>query len=486
MPHELSVIDAISIVEVEPGTNEYDFILAVNGYITEINRLIDAYNQVNDVKTLIEIEQIKTTIEGKYPAIFYSGCLDYVEIIQINLFNELQAGFTACGFQREEPCELAHLIRTIPYEELAALYEALINIEQGLLVNLPEKFKGYGIVLLSNGNNFVYQFTELNTGKPYILSIGDLLNRPKELGIQLGNETRYVKNPYVSRQYTYGTDEDPETGVSTYFTWNINVFPFYKQGSLDNYHAQLTDNKNKLQVVTQQYVQMVDILLDLQNKHRAMPDAKYSNWMVDDQDNLVIIDTKSMIAVNEQLDYQKTLPENRWYNHYIFSEMFADPQLLSGEFNADSLHVFIVGRNLSFSLIDSDYDNPILETPQGEELATLIEQMTTNDLSQRITLSQVKTELEYIQNPRLRTPVLLSALPTLIPETAKETYHTIQKQIASLDTLADDEVRQLNKELNAFIPYCDNTKHVFLSNKQSLHEITDITDVLPSTKTPKE
>jgi serine/threonine protein kinase len=394
-------------------------------FLTELNELVQTslaplikeYNEASSFalcrEKLMAIARVKKTMEQRYLAQCYSSCEDYINKIQIRLFDELEAAFEAFGMQREEPDNLAYLIRTMSHTELNDLIQTLIHMKSiGAEIH---RFKNYSISAISLNNNYIYQFIHTQTNHAEIVIIENRLDRPKEIGTLLGENTVYVKSPDATRQLSY---QRIDSGVATMVTRNIDVLPFYKNGNLENYHEKITGgDQEKVSVALNLYLQMATILSDLQYRYIAFTDMKNSNWIVDDNGQLIILDTKSMTPVEPvTLDYQENLANNRWYGGYysrVGTPNVNPEEFYSEKFNADSLHVFILGRNLYQFLtgVESRYfqgklavdaynfDRPIFKSAVGRHLAELIKQMIAPEPSKRLKLSQVMYQLQQISNP---------------------------------------------------------------------------------------
>jgi hypothetical protein len=434
------MIAPIALSELTPGSKQYEFVEEINASIEHLNHYIEQYNASTSRDLLLDIEQFKQNIERKYPAKCYSQCEDYIRNIQNKLSTELQEGFLASGIERDAPNELAGLIRDISPQQLSYLHQFLRQENLDLIkqyINeekLPEAFRHYDVSVLSKGNNDVYQFTHVGTNTSYVLTIGNRLNQPLDIANKLGEQTSYVINPDASRQFSYLSNH------SSFVTQNISVLPYYPEGSLLGYRKSLQDNNaNYMEMITQivetalsLYTDMAVLFLDLQQRQIAFPDAKNANFIINNdydknkKNRLVITDTKSFFPVDEQLNFQNDRPGNKWYR--VLSTTFykppEHPKLNPGDYlstdishvlkpmNADSLHVFILGRNLyqflanvrshyfqhKYDVKSYDFDRSVFtKSPKGHQLAQLIKQMLEPDAEKRIKLVDVINQLNSIR-----------------------------------------------------------------------------------------
>jgi serine/threonine protein kinase len=471
VPHIISIIEPIEPIE----ASITEFINQINtDYLPSLNAFIADYNNnegVDDVEIhelrcaqLIEIEKIKNQIENRYPASYFTCCPDYIEKIQKKLCNELYTGFVEYGLKIDNSCELAELIRTLSHEELGELYQALTMGTYS--ERIKSKLSGYAIECLSRGNNYIFQLTHAARNESFMVRIGDQLNQPRSQAIELGYQTTYLKNPYASRQYSglvnvrgYDNHRKKVIGLKQ-GTVIIDVLPFYKNSDLATYHAGIIESQAQdgLLSIIRDYQQMVDILLDLQSKHKVFLDAKLSNWMVDDNGKLAIVDAKSILAVTPELEYDAALAENEGHKH-VHSTLYDPPEYASLQFNADKVHAFITGKNLYDTLYSNKNNKKWIASPLGMDLHELIDQMLQRDPMKRITLSQVKAELSYIQQPRLRANALMKIYSSMVE--GREGEALIKIQSGKLATLSnDDAIRQFNTVLQNDIKRLEKNKGV--------------------------
>jgi hypothetical protein len=184
------------------------------------------------------------------------------------------------------------------------------------------------------------------------------------------------------------------------------------------------------------YIDMAHFFLYLQKNGIAFTDAKNYNFIFnrhgqkEKQHQIVVTDTKGFVAVDKNLYYDVRLLDNKW-QALISTPIFNPPEFpipsavythddtdkyRRGTFNADKLHVFVLGRNLYQFLTDSkdeifvdkcevssyDFTQPIFnKSSAGWALAALIKQMLEPNFDQRITLINAKDQLEKIKNREL-------------------------------------------------------------------------------------
>jgi dsDNA-binding SOS-regulon protein len=395
-----------------------DFIQQINRDIKELNLLISDYNTstVNRDQALIAIETAKKTIEEQYPNFCISACIDYMDNIQTTLSNQLQAGFAACGVQRTYPNALVHFISTASSEHLTQLIRCLdkLNSKGSMGMRLPNILDGYQFVKLKSGNNQNYIATDTVTSEQYIIKIENRMGMPRALASALEQKTGHIIAPYTSRPLSYNNNARQEMRI----TRNLQVLPYTPYGDLENFRRIINDTPDDVYCFALHlYSQMALIFLDLQQHGAAFTDAKNMNWLVfadADGFSIKIADSKALEPIDATtLLCDKKQAHNEWYSGYVgllTTPALHPKEINKRQFNADALHVFLLGKNLYHflrgvplsyfkdheTIAPYGFHAPIFAKPLGQYFAILIQQMTNHDPRQRMTLQQVKRELDEL------------------------------------------------------------------------------------------
>jgi hypothetical protein len=75
------------------------------------------------------------------------------------------------------------------------------------------------------------------------------------------------------------------------------------------------------------------------------PDAKLTNWLVNEEGKLILADTKSFVFVDARGNYSNSLPGNE-HTGLLQTSVFRPLELGGGSANADGVHAYILGKNL--------------------------------------------------------------------------------------------------------------------------------------------
>ena len=254
------------------------------------------------------------------------------------------------------------------------------------------------ISFLCGGNS--YNFKVSNTSpdsEPYelVLKIDNRLDSPRNIEQSLlGDEElkKYFSPVYADRPVIFHTSTDEVISRT------LRVTDFCTGGSLFDERIKLdTEGKKtaeKLQIVSDRFLQMVDIMSDLQRKGYLFPDAKATNWLVQGG-KLVIADTKSFLRTDDKGNYDSSHPDN------LFTDLkrtpgFEPPECESNVVNADRVHAFILGKNIEYLL--TKYE---LTTQQGKQLKILIDSLVKIKPEDRLSIKEAQISLFIITNPEV-------------------------------------------------------------------------------------
>ena len=265
-------------------------------------------------------------------------------------------------------------------------------------VDFKDFWSKHQISFLGGGNS--YNFKVSNTSpdsEPYelVLKIDNRLDSPRNIEQSLlGDEElkKYFSPVYADRPVIFHTSTDEVISRT------LRVTDFCTGGSLFDERIKLdTEGKKtaeKLQIVSDRFLQMVDIMSDLQRKGYLFPDAKATNWLVQGG-KLVIADTKSFLRTDDKGNYDSSHPDN------LFTDLkrtpgFEPPECESNVVNADRVHAFILGKNIEYLL--TKYE---LTTQQGKQLKILIDSLVKIKPEDRLSIKEAQISLFIITNPEV-------------------------------------------------------------------------------------
>jgi hypothetical protein len=253
--------------------------------------------------------------------------------------------------------QLSDLIKSLPHDVARLLAKQLSNgdADIGLLSTdsaYQDFWKTHAIEFLGGGNSKNYKISD-NQGHACVLKI----------------EYRY-NNPYDAADKTKRALDDTLTDVFIKRKAKnakgqrvfITVNEYFSGGDLSNHIKPLTE-KERLETAANIYLQMSHILDKIRLVDAAHPDAKNSNWLIEDG-KLRISDTKAIIPTLDEGFTSKWL-ERKGYNllrtyGYIPPEFFTQDmgiELIPREYKnkilpyevegyADEIHAYQLGKNI--------------------------------------------------------------------------------------------------------------------------------------------
>jgi serine/threonine protein kinase len=189
-----------------------------------------------------------------------------------------------------------------------------------------------------------------------------------------------------------------------------------KGGDLEAYAKKYPDEQKRFTVAIDLYKQMCDVFILMEKNNYAFPDAKNTNWLVNDQNRLQLTDTKSFIPINP--DGKFTIAVNKETKGYSFisTPYLTPPEIRRndnpGETDAKAMHAYMLGKNLYQFVTNSDFNaiaeetkefdfSPtVFRTPEGVLLKDLIQKIIQDDPKGRISVQEIKHRLELIEYRR--------------------------------------------------------------------------------------
>lgn len=316
-----------------------------------------------------------------------------------------------------ETTSLATLLQEMSENNLEILMESLnkgvfpLGLYDGDANNpQAEKFnkflENHSIKVLSLGNNKNFKIIDNNTGKSQVLT----LSPPMGSGLALDETTSnsLQDEGVLSKKYV---DRGHDMGAKGKFT--LSLTDFFSKGSLEQtYENKGLANKELHTLCNQSMQKMATAFEKLQDEMVLFPDAKVTNWMLDDNGELIIADTKSLIQLNDRGQVQGA---SQYYNllktpGYIPPEIEAilpPDQVI----DADKVHAYVLAANIYDNLTcweppanlqdAAAFENDVFSDIVGQQYADLIQGLTKKNPQERMGVAQAKQELKFIEFLRM-------------------------------------------------------------------------------------
>ncbi|RUR29267.1 hypothetical protein [Legionella qingyii] len=162
------------------------------------------------------------------------------------------------------------------------------------------------------------------------------------------------------------------------------------------------------------YSQMADIFLNFQANNGFFPDAKPTNFLVTEFDQVLIADTKSFLNSENGLVNPRKIQKEGFLQ---YSSGFRSPQFEHGDqtgelFSAEKEHSYLMGLSLYCYITGTDinevpveakdhpdflnFDGDVFQSPKGQKIKALIQGLTHHDADQRLNIQQAKDALHAI------------------------------------------------------------------------------------------
>lgn len=423
---KIDLVEKIHPKKEDVSKGIFDYVLLwsdkINKEIDVLNALIDTYNHepnVNQQKQQLElIKKQLQYIQNITPGGVVCELKSMQENIHDKLFSQIRA--QEKKLNPPPPADLSapnfqSLIDEMSYTQLTQFTSALFSGSKKAIkavypdTDHSEEARRYRnfldthtIKFLGGGNSKNFSLTRNSTGAESVIKIEYRMQNPKQVEYDLRNNTALEKNfPKNSngRQVSFNNQDATPT------TCYIFETELQRGGDIQSYSNQ----KNSQELVNQSpyiFGQMADILMQMEQSNIAFPDAKNSNWLINEQDRLILADTKSYLpSENGQLTLEKVFEESGY--QLIATAGMTAPEMRHDEIpiRVSAMHAYLFGKNLyqfitkcSFSTLkDPDLfalDQPIFETLEGKIIAHVIRGTTQKNPEDRMPLSQVRVELE--------------------------------------------------------------------------------------------
>lgn len=233
-----------------------------------------------------------------------------------------------------------------------------------------------------------------------MLKVDYRLDMPKNVEAHLRDKVKDLFTPIDAERQVWGVERGNDRENKIVRT--LLVTEFCNGGDPGHYRKTLTSASpdNLVECSGKLFEQMARGLLQIQQAGCIFPDAKSSNWLMDDKNQLRIADTKSFLFTNQGKCEKKDA---------ITSVGFKPPEYDNQALlEADSFHAYILGKNLYSFLTntpadklghngaDFDFSLPVFATPKGQEFQALIVGLVKPNPADRITVEKACDKLSQI------------------------------------------------------------------------------------------
>ncbi len=404
------------------------FIDEANRGITELNKLINQYNQAKLAQKLNILYQIylkQKEINDALPQNIKSANPEYREKIHHELFKNLQTQFAHLGVvslqedylkarinsqsvKAPDPSALTEILANMAPEKVDRLLEILsagkkFNAKELESLYQPHEpgyqvfqlfLSTHSISYLGGENSYNFKITHLDTCSSEVLKVEDRLGVPRTIENYLkAHSLKQVIAPIRAQREGHYL-----RGGFVHTTKTVLITDFYRESDLGNAIKDTLSDEEKIKTALKIYCQMATIVEKIEKDGCAFPDMKNSNWLLDNG-ALLIADTKSFLF----LDWEKKINLHDYRN--VWHEFLATPYLIPpeaqymlGTFSATKMHSYMLGKNIYHFLTNStkeiEFNHPIFSSPIGQELCVLIKGLTQGNPEKRISLSEAATQMQ--------------------------------------------------------------------------------------------
>ncbi|RUQ93513.1 hypothetical protein [Legionella septentrionalis] len=444
LPEKIKKLNAYPVGDVD-ALNHLQFYKAAEQFIQEINKLIENYNAIsladleNKKKSLLSIQQkIRKLYDQFQPAHFEKSIV--LTTAQASLedavLKQAKKLNTPLLTSANNIPPIVNILGTLTSKKINKLLDILIYSDRKLIEpSIKKLYKGkkhaqdasvfkkflseHQIQFLGGANSLNYKVTNLVNNKSWVLKVEFRLNSTEVRDYLLQSMCDTILVGFIERMGVI-SDKNTEQKRARFLT----VTEFLAQGSLD---AQKNKSLHVAQIA-EYFMQMSEILLRIQEAGCIFPDAKNANWLVNDENKLIIADTKSFLFTNS--DGYLLKEKNPFSSFVISTRSFAPPEYLDyylqhskgkndpSQLNADKFHAYTLGRNLYFFLSKRspnmdpiDLNHSIFTSEYGQTFKELIQKLTEEDATKRLSLQQARKELYLIKYPEVRAMVAELSAP---------------------------------------------------------------------------
>lgn len=355
------------------------FLPNINEDIHELNELIGRFNSYPQgqeaLQSLYHIYNKRKIILSKYPEDFVSICSNFHQIFHVALFNDIKQNFRDLGVnsiaddflkpffinQSEIPSySFVEFFANMEPEKINLIYSAVAKAKYPrqvpeLLIEEVSDFpwSNYSIRFIGGKNALNFLVQSIN-GEMVVLSVIDNMNHTTQASLYLteGENTQSLLGGILEGQivktYTQRCAFLPgrpgEINVKSF-----KLKEYCSQGDLQALSKRRLPDKEKLSSAINLYKQMAAILINIEKNGCAFPDMKNSNWLVNEDNKLLIGDDKSLMFSKDGM-IKSSVIEKIIHSSYLCPPEVKDLQGLVrfsvNPCNVEKLHAFQFGMNL--------------------------------------------------------------------------------------------------------------------------------------------
>lgn len=397
-------------------------------FTKEVNQLITQYNLTSDhpekKNILQQIQDKITAVDYQYPPSLLASSNGY-KAVHAALFTDVKKQMALMGNDsllspEAKASPLAEVVANMSPEKTESLMSILVKGNTNVFkLDLQKLYKQddqsaeansfrdflntHEIKYLGGGNSKNFSVTNLKNNNTQVLKVDCRLDMPKNVEAHLRDKLGSQFAPVeVERQVTF-KDTNGQSISRT-----LLVTEFCTGGSvLECRWKALSDNEQLVEKGTRIFEQMADVMLQIQQQGCMFPDAKLTNWLVKEDGKITLADTKSFVFVDTQGIFSNFLPGNE-YVGILRTGGFDPPEFYSGRPKADSVHAYILGKNLytfmtgkfisGHSGSQFDFSSDVFNSVKGRELKNLIIELVKPNAANRMSVTAARDKLSYIIN----------------------------------------------------------------------------------------
>ncbi len=400
----------------------------VKEFIVDVNNLIDQYNTGHDsarkAQILQDIQEKIKQVDYIFPPSLIANSPGYRQA-HAALFNEIKYQLASLGRPslrqpHERASPLAEIISNMAPDKADALLAILVKgnnpnlaTELGGLYGRDDKsdeakrfhnfLSTHQMTYLGGGNSKNFKVTNTRDSSESVLKVDCRLDMPRNVEAHLRGALREGFTPIDAERLVTCNDSAGKPMTRT-----LLVTDYCPGGSLIDERAQLHNAEKIADTLCDRFAQMAETMLSIQQAGCMFPDAKATNWLVDEHGKLRLADTKSFLFTDRNGNYSARGPGNERAG-FLSTKAFNPPEFSSGsKRNADHVHAFILGKNLHYYATgkhsnkktdghEFDYSDPVFSTVKGREIKTLIEALVKPKPAERMPVKDALNTLTMIR-----------------------------------------------------------------------------------------
>ena len=410
-------------------------------FYIQINEAITKYNRAEDNNTKLEalnnMQEALHYVDVHAAAEDEPGNLTQATEFHTNkttLFKQIKTAYADLGVTtlvRRTPgrddSPVAQIISDLPPDKADSLMEIL---HKGVSSTLNDELKGlyneqdtsqeakqwasfldnHSIEFLGGGNSQNFSVINNTNQQVKVLKVDNRLGMPRHTEEHLREALPDVFIPVDAERQVLGlcplskNRSKTQNGSRT-----LIVTDFCSLGSVLEHSETVRAKKddNELYKSSSNLMgQMIGVLSKIQGSNCCFPDAKLTNWLVDENGRIRLADSKSFVFTFNGR-YEKHLPGNEGTSHELLhTNRFTPKELTSPPFDAEPLHAAILGCNLYTYLAGNTLpdktkerkNESIFQSELGQEYLKLINQLVKDPPHTRMSLGEAQTQLQHLAN----------------------------------------------------------------------------------------